>query len=327
MKVVVTGGAGFIGAYLTRRLVKSGFEVCVIDNFSRGVPSRLSSIDDKITLINLDLRTDFSEFEKITEGTDILFHLAAVNGTENFYNHPDLVLDVGIYGMLNVLNSVEKNNIQKLIVASSAEVYQSAKVIPTPEDIELVVPNPKEPRYSYATSKLVSEVLTLNYIHSGRINNACIFRPHNVYGPDMGFKHVIPQFLERAIKISDKNFNEDFTIYGNGKETRAFCFVEDIVDGLMILLENSDNGEIYHIGSEDEISINELFDSINHLFDNKLKAIHADGFSGATSRRCPSILKMKNLGYSPKYNLNSGIGLTYEFYKNVNFEDNMNSLA
>ena len=150
MKILVTGGAGFIGAYLVKRLVKLGHDVTVVDNFSRGLPERLNSISQKIDLQNIDLRTDFKKLEMVSSGIDLLYHLAAVNGTENFYSHSDLVLDVGVLGMLNVLNSTEKNSIENLIVASSAEVYQTAKIIPTPESAELIIPDPLEPRYSYA---------------------------------------------------------------------------------------------------------------------------------------------------------------------------------
>tara|TARA_A100001015_G_C14987527_1_gene712262 strand:+ start:101 stop:1084 length:984 start_codon:yes stop_codon:yes gene_type:complete len=327
MKILVTGGAGFIGAYLVKRLVKLGHDVTVVDNFSRGLPERLNSISQKIDLQNIDLRTDFKKLEMVSSGIDLLYHLAAVNGTENFYSHSDLVLDVGVLGMLNVLNSTEKNSIENLIVASSAEVYQTAKIIPTPESAELIIPDPLEPRYSYAASKIITEQLTLAYLRSKRINNAIVFRPHNVYGPDMGFKHVVPQFLQRAFEIQKTNFSKEFEIYGNGKETRAFCYVDDIVDGLILLKDKGKSGEIYHIGNDHEITINELFDVINQHFQNKLVKVFLKGFSGATNRRCPEITKMKKIGYAPQISISEGIERTFNYYKDIDFKNISNKLV
>ena len=314
-KILITGGAGFIGAHLAKRLVKDGHRITVVDNLARGESSRLSDIKEKITFENIDLRHDFKKLLKISEGIDLIFHLAAINGTENFYKHSDLVLDVGIFGMLNVLNTVEKNNIKNLIVASSAEVYQLAKKIPTPENTELKIPDPYEPRYSYAASKIISEQLTLAYLRSKRIQKAILFRPHNVYGPDMGNKHVIPQFLNRASKIAKKKYKESFSLYGDGNETRAFCYIDDIIDGLKIIMKKGKSGEIYHIGNDEEISIEHLFQIINKYHKDRLRLKFKKGVSGSPQRRCPEISKMRNLGFSPKFNINDGLKKTKEWYK------------
>ena len=325
MKVVVTGGGGFIGAFLVKKLVKLGHDVVVIDNFLRGSLARLKPIEDKISLINLDITKNFEIFLRETKDVDAIFHLAAVNGTENFYNHPSLVLDVGVYGILNVLNAAEVNSIKKVIVASSAEVYQTAKKIPTDESAELIIPDPLEPRYSYASSKIITEQLTLSYAYSGRIESGIVFRPHNVYGPDMGTKHVVPQFILRAKDIREKGYKCEFEMFGSGEETRAFCYVDDIVDGLIILLNGNENKGIFHIGNDHEISINELFFKLNSYFDNKLIKTHRDGAKGATKRRCPSISKMRNLGYDPKIDIDQGLKKTIEFYEDFN-PDNDNQL-
>ena len=325
-KILVTGGVGFIGSHLVKRLVNLGHEVNVIDNFARGNSSRINDVVDSVNLKDLDLRYDFNKLLAASKEVDLIFHLAAINGTENFYNHPDLVLDVGVLSILNILNSVEKNNIENLIVASSAEVYQSAKIIPTPEEIELVIPDPYEARYSYASSKIISEQLTLAYLKSNRINNALIFRPHNVYGPDMGNKHVIPQFITRAKKIKDLGYSKKFDIYGDGSETRAFCYVDDIVEGLILLMDKGASGKIYHIGNDEEISINQLFDILNKHHQGKLSLNYKNVASGSTLRRCPDITKMKNLGYSPQTSIDSGFANTIDWYASYFIDNKENSL-
>lgn len=325
MRVVVTGGGGFIGAFLVKKLVKLGHDVVVIDNFLRGSLIRLKPIEKDIKIINLDITKKFETFLEATKNADAIFHLAAVNGTENFYNHPSLVLDVGVYGVLNALNAAEVNSIKKVIVASSAEVYQTAKKIPTDESAELIIPDPLEPRYSYASSKIITEQLTLSYAHSGRIESGIVFRPHNVYGPDMGTKHVVPQFILRAKEIRENDYESKFEMFGSGEETRAFCYVDDIVDGLIILLNSNEQKGIFHIGNDHEISVNELFFKLNTYFDNKLTKTHKEGAKGATKRRCPSISKMRNLGYDPKINIDQGLKRTIEFYEDY-IPDNENPL-
>ncbi len=127
---------------------------------------------------------------------DEVHHLAFVNGTEFFYSAPELVLDVGVKGMINVIDACRAEGVGKLILASSSEVYQTPPHVPTDETAPLVVPDPTNPRYSYGGGKIISELMAINY---GRkfFERVLIFRPHNVYGPDMGWEHVVPQFAMR----------------------------------------------------------------------------------------------------------------------------------
>ena len=129
------------------------------------------------------------QVEKATQGMDEVHHLAFVNGTEFFYSQPDLVLDVGVRGMVNVIDACRKHGIGTLVLASSSEVYQTPPKVPTDETAPLAIPDPLNPRYSYGGGKLISELMAINY---GRkyFNRVLIFRPHNVYGPDMGWEHV-----------------------------------------------------------------------------------------------------------------------------------------
>ena len=151
---------------------------------------------------------------------DEVHHLAFVNGTEFFYSQPELVLDVGVRGMVNVIDACRKNNVGTLVLASSSEVYQTPPKVPTAEDAPLSIPDPLNPRYSYGGGKLISELMAINY---GRkfFERVLIFRPHNVYGPDMGWEHVIPQFALRLHRLAQaqKSGALRFEIQGTGEET------------------------------------------------------------------------------------------------------------
>ena len=193
--ILVTGGSGFIGSALVKALLRDGNHVRVLDNNSRGSPRRLADVAADIELVDADIR-DAGAVERAMQGADEVHHLAFVNGTEFFYEAPELVLDVGVLGMINVLDACRRHGVGTLVLASSSEVYQTPPNIPTDENVPLVVPDPLNPRYSYGAGKLISEVMAINY---GRkfFQRVLIFRPHNVYGPDMGFEHVIPQFALR----------------------------------------------------------------------------------------------------------------------------------
>ncbi len=194
-RILVTGGSGFIGSGLVKALLRAGCRVRVLDDNSRGSPRRLSEVANDIEFIAGDIR-DAAAVESAARGMDEVHHLAFVNGTEFFYNAPDLVLDVGVRGMINVIDACRKQNVGTLMLASSSEVYQTPPKIPTDESAPLVVPDVQNPRYSYGAGKLISEVMAINF---GRkyFERVLIFRPHNVYGPDMGWEHVVPQFALR----------------------------------------------------------------------------------------------------------------------------------
>ena len=176
--------------------------------------------------------------EEACQGVDRVWHLAYVNGTEFFYRKPDLVLDIGVRGILNVLDACIKEGVKELFLASSSEVYQTAPIVPTDESVPLSIPDPLNPRYSYAGGKIISELMAINY---GRkfFKRVIIFRPHNVYGPDMGREHVIPQFAIRlrTLCAQDKNLRLSFPIQGSGQETRSFIFIDDFISSLILLLE------------------------------------------------------------------------------------------
>lgn len=201
-RILVTGGSGFIGSGMVKALLRAGCSVRVLDDNSRGNPRHLTDVKNDIDFVGGDIR-DAGTVERAAKGMDEVHHLAFVNGTEFFYTQPDLVLDVGVRGMINVIDACRKHGIGKLILASSSEVYQTPPHIPTDETAPLVVPDVMNPRYSYGAGKLISEVMAVNF---GRkyFQRVLIFRPHNVYGPDMGWEHVIPQLAMRLHALSKK---------------------------------------------------------------------------------------------------------------------------
>tara|TARA_Y100000310_G_scaffold342843_1_gene447837 strand:- start:2150 stop:3127 length:978 start_codon:yes stop_codon:yes gene_type:complete len=312
-KYLVTGGTGFIGSALVKRLVKEGHKVRVLDNDIRGASERLKDVKDKIELVKGDVR-EKDEVQKACKGMDSVLHLAYINGTEYFYKMPELVLEIGVKGMMNVIDSCIAENVKELVLASSSEVYQSPEQVPTDENAELIVPDPLNPRYSYGGGKIISELLAINY---GRKNfdRVMIFRPHNAYGPDMGWEHVIPQFALRMKELCKKEDSKvKFPIQGTGKETRAFIFIDDFIDGLMKVLEKGEHMNIYHIGTMDEISIKDVAVKVGKYFGKEIEIVAGEEAKGGTKRRCPDITKLKKLGFKPKVSIDDGIRETVKWY-------------
>ncbi len=306
-KYLVTGGTGFIGAYLVRRLVADGHDVRVVDNDLRGSSARLADVLADITLINCDVR-DADAMSEAAAGCERILHLAALNGTENFYKRPQLVLDVGIRGMFGALEAARRNGITEFVLASSSEAYQTPPVVPTPEDVPLTIPDPWNPRYSYGGSKLISEIMLANY-NQDLFKKAIIFRPHNVYGPDMGWEHVIPQLVLRAQEQIAKHptGKVPFEIQGDGSQTRSFIHVDDFVDALMLCVEKGAHRNVYHLGTLDEITIRQLVEAIFAWFGREPEIIAGPAPVGGTQRRCPDITKLKALGFTPKVPFEKGI--------------------
>jgi dTDP-glucose 4,6-dehydratase/UDP-glucose 4-epimerase len=234
--------------------------------------------------------------------------MAAINGTEFFYHKPEAVLDVAVRGILAVVDACRTNDVGDLIVASSSEVYQTPPVVPTPEDVPLVVPDVFNPRYSYGGGKLVSELIAVNYGRTG-FARVAIFRPHNVYGPDMGWEHVIPQLALRAAAATREAMGRsvDFPIQGTGQQTRAFVHVDDFTDGLMRVIAHGQHLTVYNIGSDEEVTIADLAQRIVAIFGCAANLRSSEAPAGGTDRRCPDITRLRALGYAPRICLDDGL--------------------
>lgn len=311
-KYLVTGGTGFLGRAIVNALVDEGHSVSILDNESRGSLEKFDTLAKKIKFFKGDIR-DADFVKKTCKNIDVVLHLAYINGTENFYSKPDLVLEVATKGIVNVLDAAISQNVKEFYLASSSEVYSNPPIIPTPEDVPLVIPNPDNPRYSYSGGKIISELMTINY--SKYFKKTAIFRPHNVYGPAMGFEHVIPQFILR-MKNELKSKNGDFVIQGNGKESRSFIYIDDFTAGLMLFLKKAKNREIYNIGTLNEVTIRELALLTAKVYGIKINIVKGDLLEGSPKRRCPDISKIKKFGFSPKISLEEGLKKTIEWYVN-----------
>jgi nucleoside-diphosphate-sugar epimerase len=313
-KVLVTGGTGFLGSALVRALVHRGAVVRCFDDHSRGAERRLGDMIGRVEMVTGDIR-DPGAVRRATGGMELACHLAYINGTEFFYQKPELVLEVAVKGMMNLLDACLAEDVGDLIVASSSEVYQNAETVPTPEDVPLVVPDIGNPRYSYGGGKIISELLAINY---GRkhFQRVVIFRPHNVYGPDMGAEHVIPQFAVRMQRASDGTSGTvRFPIQGSGRETRAFIYIDDFIEALMRVIEQGEHQHVYHIGTEEEVAITDVARLVAACFGREIEIVPGAAQPGGTPRRCPDISRLRALGFAPRTPLSDGIRATVAWYK------------
>lgn len=320
-KTLIIGGAGFIGFHLAKNLADQGHEITILDNFARGEKDKeFEELIERsnVDFINLDI-TKSSEFNKIKGEFDYIYHLAMINGTENFYSIPDKVIKVGILGTLNVLDWFIKQKKGKLLFSSSSEAYAGALKllgdkfpIPTPEEVPFVINDPSNVRWSYGGSKALSEIAIHSYAKLYNIKNFVIIRYHNVYGPRMGPSHVIPEFIDRIIKKEDP-----FTIFG-GEETRTFCYIDDGVKATQMVMENSQtNGQTIHMGrSDNEIKIIDLARKLFDIAGVNPSIEIKPAPKGSVKRRCPDTTKLKNLvGFEAKINLDEGLKKCYHWYK------------
>ena len=311
---LVTGGSGFIGAGLVKELVAAGHDVRVLDDNSRGHPRRLESVAHQIQMVAGDVR-DPSAVEAATEGCEVVWHLAYINGTRHFYERPDDVLEVGVKGTLNTIDSALRHGVKRYVFASTSETYNTPTHVPTSESERLMIPDITNPRFSYGGGKITGELLTLHYGGHRGLETA-IVRPHNIYGPDMGFAHVIPEIVERIVRLSDglSKSELELPIQGDGSETRAFCFIDDAAAGFRIAGLEGSNGGIYHLGQNEETSIRDLILMMGDTLGVQLKLVPGPLRPGGTLRRCPDINKLRGLGYVPGTSLAEGIRRTVHWY-------------
>jgi len=309
---LITGGTGFIGSALARALVQRGDRVRTLDNDWRGSRRRLADLRDAVECLTGDVR-DPELVHQAVRGADAVCHLAAINGTEHFYQRPHDVLDVSVRGMLNVIDACRAHGVGELLVVSSSEVYQVPPIIPTPEEVPLVIPDPHNPRYSYAGGKLISELLALHF-GKAYFQRVLIVRPHNVYGPDMGQEHAIPQFALRMRSLVNGSPVVRFPIQGSGEETRAFLYIDDFITGLLHVMERGEHLGIYHVGSEEEIPLRRLAEEVGRVFGCRVEIVPGPLREGSTPRRCPDIGKLKALGFEPRVPLAEGLARTMKWY-------------
>ena len=319
-RVIVTGGMGFIGRNLVKKLSNEGCKVIVLDNFSRSSINQKfkSDIDSvNVNFLNVDI-LNFEDLNSIIFKGDIVYHLAAINGTKNFYNRPLEVLEVGAVGVINVAKTCVSKEAKKLIIFSSSEVYGTPDEYPTSEEIPYFLGSRKNPRYSYGIGKIVSEYVS-SYI-SKEIPTA-IIRPHNVYGPNMGYDHVIPELLLKLKKELELNKERiHLEIQGSGFETRSYSYIDDFLKALDIVINTSKSNEIFNIGSDEEISIFKLVQEMGKILNREIVVVPNIQMKqeGSTDRRVPNIKKILELGYRQSVSLDEGLKHMIRNYIGIN---------
>ncbi len=311
-KVLVTGGCGFIGAGMVAALVKAGHAVTVFDNVWRGSRDNLSGVAGRVKIREADIR-DAAAVKAAVAEAEFVVHLAAIQGTGNFYRIPDEVLDVNVKGVMNVLDACRQARPKRLFFSSSSEVYGIPTVFPTPESAPIIVPDVLNPRYSYSISKIVGEAMTVHYAAQAKFDYT-IVRYHNVYGPAMGWDHVIPQFIGRLVR------GEEFTVQGDGLQTRAFCYIDDAVDcSIHALFSPAGANQTFNIGNPDaECTINDLVALLGGVSGRRIVPRHLPFPGEGTRRRLPDISRARELlGFSPQITLKEGLARTYAWYANA----------
>ena len=309
-RILVTGGSGFIGSALANDLAKQ-YEVTIFDNNERN--HSFSKIDQHITWIKDDI-CDYTAVLNAVKHSDIVYNLAYINGTENFYRFPGRILEIAGLGQINVGRAINTVGVEQFIYASSSEAYQLPQAIPTPEDVPLVVPDPLNPRFSYGGGKIFGELLSLHHVKNAE--TVKIFRPHNVYGPNMGTDHVVPQLVK---KIIDARTTGEILIQGSGAETRSFCHILDAIQGIRVIQENGNAG-IYHLGSGIEVAIMGLVKMLMEILEVDASIVCGPLARGSVPRRCPDISKLSEIGFVPKVDLRQGLSNFVSFDEMVNID-------
>jgi nucleoside-diphosphate-sugar epimerase len=316
-KVLILGGAGFIGFNVAKYLAKNrNYQLTIADNFLK--KNKDGEFEEVVSENNIKLiEDDFSypgAYDKLENDYDQVYMMAALVGVDNANSKPHEVIRINTALTLYTLEWIRRSKIGKVVFASTSECYSGTVdafgyTIPTPEDVPLCIQHIEHPRFTYAVTKMLGESGFLNYAKMLRFETT-IIRYHNVFGPRMGFNHVIPHLVIRF-----RNGENPFKVYGHD-QTRDFCYISDAVEGTVLAMETQGtNGQIYHLGTQVEISIGELIHYTGELMNYKGTYINAPTYPGSVSRRSPDVSKSKKqLGFSAKVNWKEGLKKTIEWY-------------
>lgn len=320
-KVLVLGGTGFLGAFLVSTLARRGeCRIVAVDNLSRG------RFDDDVREILARSEAEFLELDltrpeqcaRLPDDADDVYLLAGVVGVRYTLEQPERVLRTNGLIALNVLEWWRQHPAARLLYASTSENYAGSLdamaefPIPTPETVPLCITDILNPRFSYAASKIFGEALVNAYARAHGLAGV-IVRHHNVFGPRMGYEHVVPELFLRLLRRENP-----FVLYGRD-QTRAFCYASDAVEGMTLALEKARPApEIYHLGNDsEEILIEDLFERLQRIARIRPdRVVHEPAPRGSAQRRCPDISKSRcELGYAPKVGLDEGLERTFEWYQ------------
>ena len=306
MKILITGGAGFIGSHLTEKLLKEGHEISVIDNLSTGKYSNIIHLikNPKFTY-KIDSILNRDVLENMIKASDQVYHLAAAVGVKYIIDNPLLSLRTNIGGTENVLEFANKYK-KKVLVASTSEIYGKSDKIPFKEEDDRLLGSTHISRWSYSSAKAIDEFLALAY-HREKKLPVVIVRCFNTVGPRQTGQYgmVVPKFVHNAL------LNHPIMIFSDGKQSRCFCDVEDVTDGMIKLMNNKKaEGQIFNIGNDLEISIEELAKKIKQMTNSRSKIEYIDyeeayeeGFEDMRHRK-PDLTKVKAcIDFKPKFDL------------------------
>jgi len=267
-----------------------------------------------LTVTSADL-TKKESLELLDKTYDYLVMLAAVVGVDKANGQPHEVIRINTLLTINVLEWLETAHVEKVVFCSTSETYAGTVSsfnfqVPTAESVPLCIEDITHPRFSYAVTKMLGESGFINFARQGHFE-CCVVRYHNVYGPNMGFRHVIPHLVERFMAKENP-----FLIYGHD-QTRAFNYIDDAVEGTILAAEKGRNLEVYHIGDEDEITIEALTRFVAERLGFTGELRYAPTFPGSVARRCPDIAKARlELGYTPSVGWKQGVSKTVDWYVN-----------
>ena len=317
MNYLVTGGAGFIGSFLSEELVQRGDRVVILDNFSTSPPSNLKRVKNASQIIEGTI-LDQSLVSKLVSESDYIVHLAAALGVLNIVNKPLESLKTNLQGSEIVLEAADKYK-KPVLIASTSEVYGKNDKVPLDEEDDRIIGHPLKSRWSYSEAKAVDESLAYFYYLENKLPIR-IVRFFNTVGPRQvgNYGMVVPRFVSAALK------NQPLQVYGNGDQIRCFCHVDDAVRALLLVMDSEQAvGNVFNIGNHQQISILELAMKVIEITGSKSEIVklpyseaYPEGFEDM-QRRVPGISKIKNvLGWTPKIGLDQIIKDIAAFHAN-----------
>ncbi|MEJ6588192.1 MAG: SDR family oxidoreductase [Crocinitomicaceae bacterium] len=311
-RILITGAAGFLGSHLCDRFIKEGYYVIGMDNLITG---RMSNLEHLMKLSNFEFHHhDVSKFIHIPGDLDFILHFASPASPIDYLKIPIQTLKVGSLGIHNCLG-LAKAKKARVLIASTSEVYGDPSVHPQPESYWGNV-NPVGPRGVYDEAKRFQEAMTMAY-HTYHGVETRIVRIFNTYGPRMRLNdgRVLPAFIGQALR------GEDLTVFGDGSQTRSFCYVDDLVEGIYRLL-HSDYTDPVNIGNPSEISISQFAEEIISLTGTDQKVIYKDLPVDDPKQRKPDItLAQKVLNWKPRISRKEGLEITYSYFKTLTKEE------
>ena len=295
-RAVVTGGDGFLGEALCGVLLEKGFEVISLDNRSRPSHLYLEQNIQGFKTVFADV-LDPESFGAYLQKCDLVVHAAAINGTKYFYSKPSDVFEVAFEGTRNVAHAAVNAGVRNLIYFSSSEVYGHPKTFPTSESTAIQIPDIGNDRWSYSGGKLASE-LYLRYMLSQYFDNLIVVRPHNVFGPNMGSEHVIPELINKIYSWQTNGI--PISLQGDGTDTRSFMYISEFKRAMECILNlciSEQNGfDPVNVGVDDERNVNDLLGLMLEMTGSRdAEVIFGDRPAGSVSRRIPDITKLKQV--------------------------------